>query len=165
MAAHRPAVAQKISVQVDWSDVKLVPPSAGAFWTPRKPPPYDSTLPAYPVVYSEEEKTAQREAYQTHSQGLKDAIAAGKTEYTFPPGVYRSKEKIYMQVRHTCSSTNIRGIPRRAGTCSACWLTVRPAKAMRSYSSQGMGLYVKAECDDEYSIVRAGHQWVHADNG
>lgn len=97
-------------MQVDSSDLKLVPPTAGAFWTPRKPPPYDPTLPVYPVVYSEEEKTAQREAYQTHLQGLKDAIAAGKIEYTFPPGVYRSAERIHMQVQHMCSSIDIRGM-------------------------------------------------------
>ena len=34
---------------------------AGASWSPNKPP-YDVKLPIYPVSYSEEEKTAQREA-------------------------------------------------------------------------------------------------------
>ena len=34
---------------------------AGASWSPNKPP-YDANLPIYPVSYSEEEKTAQREA-------------------------------------------------------------------------------------------------------
>ena len=94
-------------LQVESTDLMLVPPIAGAFWAPRKLPPYDTTLPAYPVVYSEEEKAAQRGAYQTHFRGLKDAIAAGKTEYTFPPGVYRSKEKIYMEVGRMSSHTDI----------------------------------------------------------
>jgi len=86
-------------LQAHTSDLKLVPPIAGAFWTPKKPPPYDPSLPAYPVTYSEEEKAAQREAYDKHAQGVKDAIAGGKSEYTFPPGVYRSREKITLEVR------------------------------------------------------------------
>ena len=85
-------------MQVDASDLKLIPPAAGAFWTPKKPPPYDPTLPNYPVVYSEQEKDTQRKAYEMHHQGLKDAIAAGWSSYTFPPGVYRSSEKISIEV-------------------------------------------------------------------
>jgi len=76
-----------------------VPPIAGAFWTPKQPPPWDPTLPAHTVIYSQEEKAAQREAYDQHLQGVKDAIATGKRDYTFPPGIYRSREKIYMEVR------------------------------------------------------------------
>ena len=84
--------------QVDLADLRLVPPIAGAFWTPLQPPPYDSTLPLYPVTYSDSEKQAQREACVKECQGLKDAIAAGKSGYTFPPGVYRSREKIKVEV-------------------------------------------------------------------
>ena len=84
--------------QVDLADLRLVPPIAGAFWTPLQPPPYDPTLPLYPVTYSDSEKQAQREACVKECQGLKDAIAAGKRGYTFPPGVYRSKEKIKIEV-------------------------------------------------------------------
>ena len=84
--------------QVEPSDLKLVPPIAGAFWTPKQPPTYDKSLPVYTVVYSEEEKAAQRAAYAKHLQGLKDALAAGERCYTFPPGIYRSREKIHMEV-------------------------------------------------------------------
>lgn len=85
--------------QVDLADLRLVPPIAGAFWTPLQPPPYDPTLPLYPMAYSDEEKQAQREAFDKERQGLMDAIAAGKSGYTFPPGVYRQKEKIILEVR------------------------------------------------------------------
>lgn len=84
--------------QVESSDLKLVPPIAGAFWTPKQPRPYDQSLPTYTVTYSEEEKAAQRQAYDEHVQGLKDALAAGQPGYTFPPGVYRSRERMYIEV-------------------------------------------------------------------
>ena len=86
-------------VQVEPSDLKLVPPIAGAFWTPKQPPPYDKSLPAFAVEYSQEDKAAQRAAYAEHLQGLKDALAAEQPGYTFPPGVYRSREKICIEVR------------------------------------------------------------------
>ena len=84
--------------QVDLADLGLVPPIAGAFWAPLQPPPYDPTLRPYPVSYSDSEKQAQREAYLKECQGLKDAIAAGKSGYTSPPGVDRFSEKISMEV-------------------------------------------------------------------
>ena len=84
--------------QVESSDLRLVPPIAGAFWTPKQPPAYDKSLPVYPVVYEEDEKAAQRAAYDEQLCGFKDALANGSRSYTFPPGVYRSREKIYMEV-------------------------------------------------------------------
>ena len=87
-----------MGAQVDLANLRLVPPVAGAFWTPLQPPPYDPTLPIYPVAYSDSEKQAQRNAYLKECQGLKDAVAAGRSGYTFPPGVYRSKEKISVEV-------------------------------------------------------------------
>ena len=91
-------VRYKTGAQIDLADLRLVPPIAGAFWAPLQPPPYDPTLPLYPVSYSDSEKQSQREACVKECQGLKDAIAAGKSGYTFPPGVYRSREKIKVEV-------------------------------------------------------------------
>ena len=90
--------------QVDLADLRLVPPIAGAFWTPLQPPPYDPTLPLYPVMYSDSEKQAQREACVKECQRLKDAIAAGKNGYEFPPGVYRSREKMTIEVGTQCAA-------------------------------------------------------------
>ena len=97
--------------QVDLADLRLVPPIAGAFWTPLQPPPYDPALPLYPVTYSDSEKQAQREAYVKECQGLKDAIAAGKCGYTFPPGVYRSRLKISIEVGAPSCRTAAEGLP------------------------------------------------------
>ncbi len=83
-----------------------MPPIAGAFWTPKQPPAYDKSLPAHPVTYSEEEKAAQRAAYQKQHQGLKDAIGAGETSYTFPPGVYRSSETMHIEAGHMHPATS-----------------------------------------------------------
>ena len=55
------------------------------------------------MTYSDEEKAAQRVAYDEQLQGLKAALAAGQPGYTFPPGVYRSREKIYIEVRDETS--------------------------------------------------------------
>ncbi|CAL5222169.1 g4495 [Coccomyxa viridis] len=89
--------AREQCFQVESSDLRLVPPIAGAFWTPKQPPAYDKSLPVYPVVYEEDEKAAQRAAYDEQLCGFKDALANGSRSYTFPPGVYRSREKIYME--------------------------------------------------------------------
>ena len=97
--------------QVNLADLRLVPPIAGAFWTPLQPPPYDPALPLYPVTYSDSEKQAQLEAYVKECQGLKDAIAAGKSGYTFPPGVYRSKLKISIEVCAPDCRTAAEGVP------------------------------------------------------
>lgn len=91
-STNNPATAQ-----VDSEDLRLVSPIAGAFWAPKRPVPYDPSLPARLVVYSDEEKQAQRDAYTKELQGLKDIMAQGGTQYTFPPGVYRSREHIYME--------------------------------------------------------------------
>ena len=50
------------------------------------------------MTYSEDEKASQRAAYDEQLRGVKDALAKGEHSYTFPPGVYRSREKIYMEV-------------------------------------------------------------------
>ena len=65
-------------VQLEPQNLQLIPPAAGAFWTPLKTPAYDKSLPAQAVLYSDEEKAAQREACIRQYDALHEAMAAGK---------------------------------------------------------------------------------------
>ncbi len=51
--------------------------------------PYNVNAPLFPVTYSEEQKTAQREAGIALIKDYKDAISQKKSEYRAKPGVYR----------------------------------------------------------------------------
>lgn len=51
--------------------------------------PYDVNAPIFPVAYSDEQKTAQREAGIALIKEYKDAISQNKAEYRAKPGVYR----------------------------------------------------------------------------
>ncbi|MCX6938281.1 MAG: hypothetical protein NTU80_10365 [Verrucomicrobia bacterium] len=52
-------------------------------------PSYDVSLPAYPVAYSEEEKTEQRKAGATTIKNIKSQIASGQKHLVIPKGIYR----------------------------------------------------------------------------
>ena len=51
--------------------------------------PYDVNLPVYPVIYSEEQKQAQRAAGSALVEGVNEAVRAQRAEYRAQPGVYR----------------------------------------------------------------------------
>lgn len=50
---------------------------------------YDKDAPLHLKTYSEEEKAAQRKAYDNAKAGLDRAVAEKADSFTFPPGVYR----------------------------------------------------------------------------
>ncbi len=52
-------------------------------------PSYDVSLPAYPVAYSEEEKTEQRKAGATTIKNIKSQMASGQKHLVIPKGIYR----------------------------------------------------------------------------
>ncbi len=49
---------------------------------------YDVNAPVYPVTYTDAQKGEQITAGQAMLKRFNDAVAAGKHEFTFPPGVY-----------------------------------------------------------------------------
>ena len=51
--------------------------------------PYDVNLPVYPVIYTEEQKQAQRAAGTALVEGVNDAVRAQRSEYRAQSGVYR----------------------------------------------------------------------------
>ena len=50
---------------------------------------WDASAPAHPVVYTEQDKVAQRKAGTAALKEMYAALDAKKNSYTFPPGVYR----------------------------------------------------------------------------